>query len=112
MPDLGPQLEELVRAGLGRRRRVMESANARHLSVEGRRYLAFCSNDYLGLAHHPELVEAACRGAGRWGVGAGASALISGHPEPHEALEARLAGFVRLPRALHFSSGYLANLGV
>lgn len=112
MPDLSPQLEELARAGLGRRRRVVESADGPHLTVEGRRYLAFCSNDYLGLAHHPALVEAACRGAERYGVGAGASALISGHTEAHEALEARLARFVRLPRALHFGSGYLANLGV
>src|SRR3954462_12112576 len=112
MPDLSPQLEELARAGLGRRRRVVESADGPHLTVEGRRYLAFCSNDYLGLAHHPALIEAACRGAERYGVGAGASALISGHTEAHEALEARLARFVRLPRALHFGSGYLANLGV
>jgi len=90
----------------------VESTDGPHLVVEGRRYLAFCSNDYLGLAHHPALVEAACRGAERYGVGAGASALISGHTEAHEALEARLARFVRLPRALHFGAGYLANLGL
>src|SRR3954468_12300695 len=112
MPDLSPQLEALARAGLGRPPRVVESAHAPHLSVGRRRYLAFCSNDYLGLAHHPALVEAACRGAERYGVGAGASALISGHTQAHEALEARLARFARLPRALHFGSGYLANLGV
>ena len=112
MPDLSLQLEELARAGLARRRRVVESADGPYLTVEGRRYLGFCSNDYLGLAHHPALVEAACRGAERYGVGAGASALISGHTEAHEALEARLARFVRLPRALHFGAGYLANLGL
>lgn len=112
MPDLSLQLDELARAGLARRRRVVESAEGPHLTVEGRRYLAFCSNDYLGLAHHPALVEAACRGAERYGVGAGASALISGHTEVHEALEARLARFVGLPRALHFGAGYLANLGL
>jgi 8-amino-7-oxononanoate synthase len=112
MPDLSPRLDELARAGLARRRRTVESADGPHLTVEGRRYLAFCSNDYLGLAHHPALVEAACRGAERYGVGAGASALISGHTEAHEALEARLARFVRLPRALHFGAGYLANLGL
>src|SRR3954464_5372148 len=112
MPDLSPQLQALARAGLGRRRRVVESAHGPPLSVGGRRYLAFCSNDYLGLAHHPALVEAACRGAERYGVGAGASALISGHTEAHEALEARLARFRRLPRALPLGSGYLANLGV
>src|SRR6185295_17177168 len=86
------QLDELARAGLARHRRVVESTYGPHLVVEGRRYLAFCSNDYLGLAHH--------------------SALISGHTEAHEALEARLARFVRLPRALHFGAGYLANLGL
>ncbi|HJY78562.1 MAG TPA: 8-amino-7-oxononanoate synthase [Burkholderiales bacterium] len=112
MPDLSPRLDELARAGLARRRRTIENADAPHLTVEGRRYLAFCSNDYLGLAQHPALVEAACRGAERYGVGAGASALISGHTEAHEALEARLARFVRLPRALHFGAGYLANLGL
>jgi 8-amino-7-oxononanoate synthase len=112
MPDLSPQLDELARAGLARRRRVVESAEGPYLSVEGRRYLAFCSNDYLGLARHPKLVEAACRAAERYGVGAGASALISGHTEVHEALEARLARFVRLPRALYFGAGYLANLGL
>ena len=112
MPDLSPRLDELARAGLERRRRTVESADGPHLTVEGRRYLAFCSNDYLGLAHHPALIEAACRGAERYGVGAGASALISGHTEAHEALEARLARFVRLPRALHFGAGYLANLGL
>src|SRR4249919_2525905 len=112
MPDLSLQLDELARAGLVRRRRVVERVDGPHLTVEGRRYLAFCSNDYLGLAHHPALVEAACRGAERYGVGAGASALISGHTEAHEALEARLARFVRLPRALHFGAGYLANLGL
>ena len=112
MPDLSPRLDELARARLARRRRTVESADGPHLLVDGHRYLAFCSNDYLGLAHHPALIEAACRGAERYGVGAGASALISGHTEAHEALEARLARFVRLPRALHFGAGYLANLGL
>ena len=112
MPDLSRRLDELARAGLARRRRTVESADGPHLTVEGGRYLAFCSNDYLGLAQHPAVIDAACRGAERYGVGAGASALISGHTEAHQALEARLARFVRLPRALHFGAGYLANLGL
>src|SRR6185503_10905606 len=112
MPDLSLRLEELARGGLLRRRRVVESANGPLVTVDGRSYLAFCSNDYLGLARHPALVEAARRGAERYGVGAGASALISGHTAAHEELEARLARFVRMPRALHFSAGYLANLGL
>jgi 8-amino-7-oxononanoate synthase len=112
MPDLSRQLGELARSGLTRRRRVVESADGPFMTLDGRRYLAFCSNDYLGLAQHPALAEAARRGAERYGVGAGASALISGHTEVHEALEARLAQFVRMPRALHFSAGYMANLGI
>ncbi|MGH8698363.1 MAG: 8-amino-7-oxononanoate synthase, partial [Burkholderiales bacterium] len=82
------------------------------LLADGREFLAFCSNDYLGLASHPALIEAAKRGAELYGVGAGASALISGHTRPCADLEARLAAFVRLPRALHFSTGYMASLGV
>lgn len=112
MLDFSPRLADLAQGGLLRRRRAVQAADGPILSVDGRRYLAFCSNDYLGLAQHPALAEAACRGAQRYGVGAGASALISGHSEVHEALEARLARFVRMPRALHFSSGYMANLGI
>ena len=112
MLDFSPRLADLAQGGLLRRRQVVQAADGPMLSVDGRNYLAFCSNDYLGLAQHPALAEAACRGAERYGVGAGASALISGHSEVHEALEARLARFVRMPRALHFSSGYMANLGI
>src|SRR5687767_13835186 len=104
MPDLSLQLEELARGGLTRRRRVVERTDGPFMTLDGRCYLAFCSNDYLGLAQHPALVEAARRGAERYGVGAGASALISGHTRAHEELEARLAQFVRMPRALHFSA--------
>lgn len=82
------------------------------MRVDGRDYIAFCSNDYLGLAAHPELIEAAREGAARYGVGAGASHLVLGHAAVHHALEERLAGFIGLPRALLFSSGYLANIGI
>ena len=112
MLDLSARLDDLAEMGLVRRRRVVESTDGPYFSVDGRRYLAFCANDYLGLGQHPALVEAVRRGAERYGVGAGASALISGHSAAHEALEARLARFVRMPRALHFSSGYMANLGI
>jgi 8-amino-7-oxononanoate synthase len=80
--------------------------------VDGREFVAFCSNDYLGLAAHPELIEAARAGAARYGVGAGASHLILGHSTAHHELEQRLAAFTSLPRALLFSTGYLANIGV
>jgi 8-amino-7-oxononanoate synthase len=74
--------------------------------------LAFASNDYLGLANHPRLIEAAAEGARRWGVGAGASHLVSGHSAVHEALEAELARFVQCEAALVFSTGYMANIAV
>jgi len=80
--------------------------------VDGRDVVAVCSNDYLGLAADPRLGEAACAGVARYGVGGGASHLILGHSEAHHALELALAEFVSLPRALLFSTGYMANLGV
>jgi 8-amino-7-oxononanoate synthase len=112
MPDLRPRLRDLEERGLARRRRVVDGPQGARLAVDGRERLAFCSNDYLGLASHPAIVAAARRGAEAYGVGAGASPLISGHTRACADLEARLAAFVRLPRALHFSTGYMANLGV
>ncbi|HET7160462.1 MAG TPA: aminotransferase class I/II-fold pyridoxal phosphate-dependent enzyme, partial [Burkholderiales bacterium] len=109
---LAAELVSLEEAGLRRHRRVLESPQRAHVSVDGRDYIAFGSNDYLGLAAHPELVAAACEGAQRYGVGAGASHLILGHTSAHHALEHALARFVDLPAALFFSTGYMANLGV
>ena len=109
---LADELSELSEQGLRRTRRVLESPQGARVTVDGREYVAFCSNDYLGLAAHPELIEAARQGAARYGVGAGASHLILGHSAAHHALEERLAAFAGLPRALLFSSGYLANIGV
>ncbi len=82
------------------------------VQVGGERCLSFCSNDYLDLARHPEVVAAFIASAGRDGVGAGASHLITGHHQAHHALEEELADFVGTPRALLFSTGYMANLGV
>jgi 8-amino-7-oxononanoate synthase len=109
---LAIELAEIESRGLRRSRRVLESPQGARVTVDGREYVAFCSNDYLGLAAHPELIEAARQGAARYGVGAGASHLILGHSSVHHALEERLAAFAGLPRALLFSSGYLANIGV
>ena len=106
------ELSALESAGLRRRRRVLQTPQRARVTVDGRDYVAFCSNDYLGLAAHPELVAAACEGARLYGLGAGASHLILGHTEPHHALEAALARFVKLPAALFFSTGYMANLGL
>jgi 8-amino-7-oxononanoate synthase len=105
-------LADLDARGVRRGRRVLETPQGARVRVDGREYVAFCSNDYLGLAAHPELIEAARAGASRYGVGAGASHLVLGHGEAHHELEARLAAFAGFPRALLFSSGYLANLGV
>jgi 8-amino-7-oxononanoate synthase len=96
-------------------RRIVQGAQGPELCVDGRRVLAFASNDYLGLAGDPRIVEAACAGAMRHGVGAGASHLVSGHGEAHDALEAELAAFAgpcEGARALLFGSGYLANQAV
>jgi len=109
---LAAELGELKAQGLERRRRLLETPQGAHVTVDGRNYVAFCSNDYLGLAAHPALIEAAREGATRFGVGAGASHLILGHAAAHHELEQQLAAFVGLPRALLFSAGYLANIGV
>jgi 8-amino-7-oxononanoate synthase len=109
--------EELARqaaAGRSRRRRTVEAREPGgvRVTVEGRECLSFCSNDYLGLADHPRIVSAFCEAARRWGVGSGASHLVSGHDAEHHALEEELAQFVARPRALLFSTGYMANLAV
>ncbi|ABB74433.1 8-amino-7-oxononanoate synthase [Nitrosospira multiformis ATCC 25196] len=97
---------------LYRYRLTLESPQAPRITVSGREYLAFCSNDYLGLANHPELIAALCEGATQYGVGAGTSHLVSGHSRAHHLLEEALASFTRFPRALLFSTGYMANAGV
>ncbi len=102
-------------ADLRRVRRTLDSAQGARVSVDGREYLAFASNDYLGLANDPQVVAALCEGARAFGAGAGGSHLVSGHQSPHAALEAALAGFVRPcdgAQALLLSSGYLANLAI
>ena len=107
-------LEGLSAAGRLRRRRTVErrTAGGVRLRVDGTDLLAFCSNDYLGLADHPRVVDAFVTAAHEWGVGSGASHLVSGHCREHHALEEALAEFVRRPRALLFSTGYMANLAV
>lgn len=109
---LREELAALADQGLARRRRLLESPCAPRAVVEGREMLAFASNDYLGLAAHPELAQALAAGALTWGAGSGASHLVSGHLGPHELLEQRLAAFTGFARALTFSTGYLANLAV
>ena len=94
-----------------RTREVMPAGGATML-VEGQRMLAFCSNDYLGLAGHPDLIQAACAGAREYGIGSGGSPLVSGHSAANGKLQRELADFVQLPRALYFYAGYATNIGI
>ena len=89
--DLAEQLHAREQQGLRRVRQVVDSPQASHITIAGCDYLAFSSNDYLGLANHPDLIESACEGAQRYGVGAGASHLIHGHSAAHHSLEDALA---------------------
>ncbi|MCC7257769.1 MAG: 8-amino-7-oxononanoate synthase [Gammaproteobacteria bacterium] len=109
--DIASRLAELRGRNLYRQRRVIDGPQGREVEVDGRRLLNFCSNDYLGLAADPRVVEALANGARHWGVGAGASHLVCGHTRAHHELEEALARFTGRPRALVFSSGYAANLG-
>ena len=110
--ELQNALNERAAQGLLRSRRTLDSPQSPYMEVEGVPCLCFSSNDYLGLACHPQLVEALQRGAALYGVGAGAAHLLSGHFLPHHRIEQELAIFVEKPAALLFSSGYMANLGV
>lgn len=115
LDELQQDLQARAASGLLRARRIVESPQGAHLVVDGRRVLAFASNDYLGLANDPQVVAAMRDGVEQWGVGAGASHLLSGHLAPHAVLERALAQFVAPCDdgcALLFSSGYLANLAI
>ncbi len=115
-PDLLQRLAarhaERGRQALLRRLRTVQAVQGPRVVVDGRVLLNFASNDYLGLAQHPALVEALVAAAGRWGVGATAAHLLGGHRDEHAALEEELAAWTGRERALLFSTGYLANLGV
>lgn len=112
LDEFPARIAELARAHLHRKRRVVVPEQGARLRVDGQSMLAFCSNDYLGLAGHPQLVAAACAGAREFGVGSGASPLVSGHSAANAALEHELAAFVQLPRALYFYAGYATNIGI
>tara|TARA_Y100001936_G_C16093985_1_gene689764 strand:+ start:3012 stop:4112 length:1101 start_codon:yes stop_codon:yes gene_type:complete len=97
---------------LYRDRIILDGPQGVNVSVAAKDYLSFCSNDYLGLANHPELIKVACEGAHKYGLGAGASHMIIGHHVSHYNLEEMLANFTGFPSALLFSTGYMANAGV
>ncbi|ALC16202.1 8-amino-7-oxononanoate synthase [Desulfuromonas soudanensis] len=105
-------LARLETRGMLRSLRSVAGAQGAHVSLAGEDVLLLCSNNYLGLAAHPALVEAACAATARFGVGSGGSRLISGTMEPHVRLEERLAAFKGTEAALLFNSGYAANTGI
>jgi len=109
---LAEGLAALEREELLRKRRVLTSAQGARIVVDGREALNFSSNDYLGLANHPRLRAAAHEAIDAFGVGAGASPLVTGQMRVHQEAEARFARFTGLPAALLFPSGYAANIGV
>jgi len=111
MKSLRAALERRKQQHLYRRRRVSLGMQGPEVQVDGQSMLLFCSNDYLGLAGHPEVVSALKKGAENYGAGSGAAHLVSGHSHAHHALEEELAEFTGRPRALLFSTGYMANLG-
>src|SRR5215208_3330532 len=112
MLDLQDRLDELKGLGLYRRMRMVSGPQGPRVVLDGKPVLLLCSNNYLGLADHPRVREAAADAAMRWGVGAGASRLVSGNMTLHRRLEERIAAFKGTQSAVLFGSGYLANLGV
>lgn len=108
---LTPALSARRHEQLYRQRKTLQSPQATEVRVDGKNFLSFSSNDYLGLANHPDVVAALQDAAAQYGVGSGASHLVCGHSVEHHALEAELAAFCGRERALLFSSGYMANLG-
>jgi 8-amino-7-oxononanoate synthase len=112
MEQLTNHLAELAQQGLYRSRRIIESPQSILLQIDGNKYINFCSNDYLGLANHPDVIQAFKSAADTYGVGSGSAHLICGHSSAHHALEEELAAFTGRDRALLFSTGYMANMGV
>ncbi len=109
---LNDSLKLLSEKNLYRSRRVIDSAQGTEIIIDGKKILNFCSNDYLGLANHPQVIAAFKQAVDKYGVGSGSAHLICGHSTAHHALEEELAAFTQRERALLFSTGYMANMGV
>ncbi len=106
------ELKQRAEQQLIRFRRVATGPQAPMQQVDGKQVLSFCSNDYLGLANHPLVCQAVVKSVADYGVGSGAAHLVNGHSHAHHELEEQLAEFVGRERALLFSTGYMANIGV
>jgi len=109
---LKKDLLRLKQQSLYRQRKTTDGPQQVHLNSNGKKVLSFCSNDYLGLANHPDVAQALKNGVDTYGVGSGAAHLVSGHSRAHHELEEALADYTGRSRALLFSTGYMANLGV
>ncbi len=112
MKNLAEQLALRKQENLYRQRGVLDGPQGVEICIDGQDCLSFCSNDYLGLANHPQVVAAFHKGLDEYGAGSGAAHLVSGHSRAHHQLEEELAAFTGRPRTLLFSTGYMANLGV
>jgi 8-amino-7-oxononanoate synthase len=110
--DLAADLNQRREQNLFRATRIAQSPQGPLMQVDGEQYLTFCSNDYLGMANHPKLIESFQAAAKQYGVGSGAAHLVNGHTQAHESLEHELAKFTGRNKAILFSTGYMANLGV
>ncbi len=110
--ELSPALDHLAAIHRLRHRYVLDSPQGRALTTADQALVSFASNDYLGLANHPEVIAALQHGAAQWGAGAGASALVNGHLRPHATLEHTLAQWLQAEAGLLFGDGFLANIGV
>jgi len=110
--ELRQQLQARDEARLLRHRPILHSPQGTEIILNGEHVTSFCSNDYLGLAGHPDVIQAYHDGLEQFGAGSGASHLVSGHMAPHHVLEEELATFTGRSRALVFASGYMANIGV
>jgi 8-amino-7-oxononanoate synthase len=109
---LQPDLTSRQQQSLYRQRNIIDGPQQIHLNIAGRTFLSFSSNDYLGLANHPDIIHQFKKGVNQYGVGSGAAHLVSGHSRVHHLLEEELAEFTGRSRALLFSTGYMANLGI
>ncbi|MDT8283551.1 MAG: 8-amino-7-oxononanoate synthase [Gammaproteobacteria bacterium] len=112
MKDLNRALNEKKQRHRYRSRRISEGPQQIEMQIDGKNIISFCSNDYLGLANHPQIKQAMIDGVRHYGVGSGSAHLVNGHSRAHHQLEEELAAFTGYPRALLFSTGYMANLGL
>jgi len=112
LKDLRTELNERKQKHLYRARRISAGPQQPEMIIDGKKVINFCSNDYLGLANHPAVKQAFIKGIEQYGAGSGAAHLITGHSKAHHALEEELAAFTGYPRALLFSTGYMANLAI